>query len=174
MRPLGLPPNERDNWGRLNEGQRRYAWEQYNLALVRRGRSIDHPIPDISGNHSDADARRTDSDEQRAAENPASGEDGDEDAEAILDNLPEAPTDSVEDIDESYFERNSQRASDQQSYSMADSSLATPTKPPAKRQRVEDGASTSKLPGTAQGQGGNNLGEDSVRPFKLPKLACIS
>lgn len=169
MRPLGLPPNERDNWGRLNEGQRRYAWEQYNLALVRRGRSIDHPIPDISGDHSDADSGRTDSNEQQAAASTDSGEDGDEDAEAILNNLPEAPTDSVEDIDESYFERNSQGSSNQRNHSMADSSLATPTKPPNKRQRVDDGASTSKLPGTAQGQGGNNLGEDSVRPFKLPK-----
>lgn len=29
----------------MNEGQRRYAMEQYNLALVRRGLPIDHPIP---------------------------------------------------------------------------------------------------------------------------------
>lgn len=44
-RPLGLPPNQRPNWERLNEGQRRYAYEQYNLARVRRGLDIDHPIP---------------------------------------------------------------------------------------------------------------------------------
>ena len=43
-RPLGPPPDERPNWGRLNEGQRRYAWEQYLLARVRRGLPIDHPI----------------------------------------------------------------------------------------------------------------------------------
>lgn len=30
----------------MNEGQRRYAMEQYNLALVRRGLPIDHPIPE--------------------------------------------------------------------------------------------------------------------------------
>lgn len=41
-----VKPNLRPNWDRLNEGQRRYAWEQYNLALVRRGLPIDHPIPD--------------------------------------------------------------------------------------------------------------------------------
>ncbi|MGL5689581.1 MAG: hypothetical protein ACRDD8_02070, partial [Bacteroidales bacterium] len=45
-RPLGPPPDERPNWDSLNEGQRRYAWEQYNLAKVRRGIPIDHPIPD--------------------------------------------------------------------------------------------------------------------------------
>lgn len=44
-RPLGPPPDERPNWDRLNEGQRRYAWEQYKLARVRRGLPIDHPIP---------------------------------------------------------------------------------------------------------------------------------
>lgn len=39
------PPDERPNWPRLNEGQRRYAWEQYNRALVNRGLPINHPIP---------------------------------------------------------------------------------------------------------------------------------
>ena len=47
-RPLGPPPDERPNWDSLNEGQRRYAWEQYNLAKVRRGIPIDHPIPGTS------------------------------------------------------------------------------------------------------------------------------
>lgn len=41
-----IPPYERPNWARMNEGQRRYAMEQYNLALVRRGLPIDHPIPE--------------------------------------------------------------------------------------------------------------------------------
>lgn len=31
------PPYERPNWDSMNEGQKRYAMEQYNLALVRRG-----------------------------------------------------------------------------------------------------------------------------------------
>ena len=47
-RPLGPPPDERPNWNSLNEGQKRYAWEQYNLAKVRRGIPIDHPIPGTS------------------------------------------------------------------------------------------------------------------------------
>lgn len=38
------PPYERPNWERLNEGQRRYAMEQYNLALVRRGQYFEPPI----------------------------------------------------------------------------------------------------------------------------------
>ncbi|PRD25778.1 UNVERIFIED_CONTAM: hypothetical protein NCL1_39929 [Trichonephila clavipes] len=44
-RSLGPPPDERPNWENLNEGQKRYAYEQYNLARVRRGLPIDHPIP---------------------------------------------------------------------------------------------------------------------------------
>lgn len=36
-RPLGPPPYERPNWETMNEGQRRYAMEQWNLARVRRG-----------------------------------------------------------------------------------------------------------------------------------------
>ena len=47
-RPLGPPPDERPNWDNLNEGQKRYAWEQYNLAKVRRGIPIDHPTPGTS------------------------------------------------------------------------------------------------------------------------------
>lgn len=41
--PLKPPPNERPNWNSLNEGQRRYAWEQYNLARVRRGKLFRNP-----------------------------------------------------------------------------------------------------------------------------------
>lgn len=44
-RALGPPPDERPNWAGMNEGQKRYAYEQYNLARVRRGLPIDHPIP---------------------------------------------------------------------------------------------------------------------------------
>lgn len=45
QRPLGAHPSERPNWGSMNEGQRRYAVEQYQLARVRRGLDIDHPFP---------------------------------------------------------------------------------------------------------------------------------
>lgn len=43
-RPLLPPPYKRPNWSRLNNGQKRYAMEQYNLALVRRGKYFKPPI----------------------------------------------------------------------------------------------------------------------------------
>ncbi|GFR06397.1 capsid protein VP1 [Trichonephila clavata] len=46
-RGLSKPPHERPNWANMNEGQKRYAYEQYNLARVRRGLPIDHPIPSL-------------------------------------------------------------------------------------------------------------------------------
>lgn len=45
-RALGPPPDLRPNYYNMNEGQKRYAWEQYNLARVRRGLPVDHPHPD--------------------------------------------------------------------------------------------------------------------------------
>lgn len=46
MTRLKGPPDTRKNYKNLNEGQKRYAWEQYKLALVRRGLPIDHPVPE--------------------------------------------------------------------------------------------------------------------------------
>lgn len=42
-----IHPQDKPNWPDLNEGQKRYAVEQYQLARVRRGLPIDHPVPDI-------------------------------------------------------------------------------------------------------------------------------
>uniref|UniRef100_A0AAU7E1U3 VP1 protein n=1 Tax=Rousettus bat parvovirus TaxID=3141931 RepID=A0AAU7E1U3_9VIRU len=42
-KPLGPHPRDRPNWDRLNEGQRRYAVEQWKLARVRRGERFDPP-----------------------------------------------------------------------------------------------------------------------------------
>lgn len=50
----------RPNWDHMNEGQRRYAMEQYNLALVRRGSRF--PSPD------DDPELELDEDEQRAVD----------------------------------------------------------------------------------------------------------
>lgn len=75
--PLKPHPEERDNWEYLNEGQRRYAVEQWQLARVRRGLPIDHPIPEVP--------------ENRPAVLP-SGED-------ILAELPEGNPEDVEDFD---------------------------------------------------------------------------
>lgn len=52
-RALGPPPYERPNWQNINEGQRRYAMEQWNLARVRRGLTIDHPIPEADSEEED-------------------------------------------------------------------------------------------------------------------------
>lgn len=43
VRPLGPNPMERPNWDTMNEGQRRYAMEQWNLARVRRGELFVNP-----------------------------------------------------------------------------------------------------------------------------------
>jgi hypothetical protein len=46
VRPLGPNPQDRPNWDSMNEGQRRYAMEQWNLARVRRGEYFDPPGDD--------------------------------------------------------------------------------------------------------------------------------
>lgn len=46
VRPLGPNPQDRPNWDDLNEGQRRYAMEQWNLARVRRGERFEPPGDD--------------------------------------------------------------------------------------------------------------------------------
>nr|WEY02541.1 MAG: structural protein [Canine parvovirus] len=46
VRPLGPNPQDRPNWDSMNEGQRRYAMEQWNLARVRRGERFDPPGDD--------------------------------------------------------------------------------------------------------------------------------
>ena len=42
VKPLGPNPQDRPNWNSLNEGQRRYAMEQWKLARVRRGEHFDN------------------------------------------------------------------------------------------------------------------------------------
>lgn len=49
VRPLGPNPEDRPNWDSMNEGQRRYAMEQWNLARVRRGERFDPPGDDDHG-----------------------------------------------------------------------------------------------------------------------------
>lgn len=46
VRPLGPNPQDRPNWNSLNEGQKRYAMEQWNLARVRRGEHFEPPGDD--------------------------------------------------------------------------------------------------------------------------------
>lgn len=43
QRPLGPNPKDRPNWDSMNEGQKRYAMEQWKLARVRRGEYFTPP-----------------------------------------------------------------------------------------------------------------------------------
>lgn len=74
-RKLKPPPSERPNYDSLNDGQKRYAWEQYKLALVRRGLPIDHPIPetDKAETEDDQDIEKTHSDNHDDNSMPAIG-----------------------------------------------------------------------------------------------------
>lgn len=172
------PPNERPNWNRLNEGQRRYAWEQYNLALVRRGIPINHPIPGSNGDG----PGNADDDLDAILARPAAGEEtlaADLGREIEGQGQEDVERQAIQDFDESYFESNTESVGDKRSHpvdnEMADSSM-TPTKPGgahgAKRRLTEAGPSTSadggkKLPGTARDQGGNG-NEGGPRDAPLP------
>lgn len=46
QRPLGPNPKDRPNWDSMNEGQKRYAMEQWKLARVRRGEYFKPPGED--------------------------------------------------------------------------------------------------------------------------------
>ena len=125
------PPDQRPNWNRLNEGQRRYAWEQYNLALVRRGLPINHPIPE-SG-HSNTDRREPSG---GINETPSFEDVLNEGNQEILDGP------SIEDFDESHFESGAQGPNNQSDSDMADSTVGQRPQA-AKRQRTEAGPRTS-------------------------------
>lgn len=174
------PPDQRSNWHRLNEGQRRYAWEQYNLALVRRGIPINHPVPERdrspvrpAADDIDLDAVLAEPhpDEQRVADEVEADIRTDElpTAEDILNNLPDVEEDAVQDIDESHFESSGEMSAGQHSFQSPDTSRGTPKRAGGPPQNVD--AAKRRLIGTGRDQGssGNPLGEDSARPFRLPK-----
>ena len=155
------PPNKRSNWHKMNEGNRRYAMEQYNLARVRRGLPVDHPIP---GNEGPSDTDNLDDILSRPREGEAgladaldreiSGAQGQENLERQ----------AIEDFDEGLFESTDQGDRDQHSGAMADSTVGNVSHeqpgPAPKRQRTQGGG--HKLPGTAKGQaGGEGIGGGS-------------
>jgi hypothetical protein len=89
VRPLGPPPYSRPNWGRLNEGQRRYAMEQYNynnIARVRRGLPVDHSRPSSTITSSESD---TGSHSEAASENPPVSPSDSDDLAGIIRTLDE-------------------------------------------------------------------------------------
>lgn len=170
-----IHPSEKPNWGRLNEGQRRYAVEQYNLALVRRGIPIDHPIPERPGDFGDwldehhegeEDLRdQLDRDlggqQQQSEPEESPPYDNSEAYNAQFEDLvhdSNNPDWDPNDVDEGHFEdhhENNNNIFDHPAPTiMADTSTGSSSSAP-KRPRAEDGADSSakaggkkKLPGT--------------------------
>ena len=148
MRPLKEPPPLRRNWNRLNEGQRRYAMEQYNLARVRRGVRFEAP-GETNNSVSSAGVNAPQEHEEHPSfeEALAEGEQGD--------------LDDVHDIDEDLFEEHNDMADSTGGTSMqVEPSTSTsgkgrkrPRKEGTDRMRSDPGQ--FRLPGTARGQGGN-------------------
>ena len=136
-----IPPNERPNWQYLHEGQRRYAYEQYNLARLRRNLPIDHPVPEKQGEYDHRGTSETPSNLEREREdNERAVEEFDDDdgqidpsAEEILAGLPDAAEDNSEEFDESLLEDSSQGPVGSSVRAMADNAPMTPTQTPGKR-----------------------------------------
>lgn len=57
-RKLKPPPPERANWNSMNEGQKRYAMEQYNKALVHRGHYFTPPSSPTAPNSPEGFSRQ--------------------------------------------------------------------------------------------------------------------
>lgn len=169
-RPLGPPPDERPNWDSLNEGQRRYAWEQYNLAKVRRGIPIDHPIPGSSN----AEPAQPNTQEQdyinefdlSLLDNNAPQENQEE---ASLDEILDSPVDSV---DHQNIINELQNMSNGQTPMQVDQVASTSggENRGQKRRRTEGPGGTS-LPGTAGGMGGGGM-EQAVEPIPRPMYSA--
>ncbi len=167
-----IPPHQRSNWSKLNEGQKRYAYEQYKLALVRRGLPIDHDRPNVS-------AEREEGSEQAGGGSQVAGPSGTE-SQSVYDTASEGEPDDFETAHE--FE------SDDEGTLVGDSDgeeMAPPGKSVAstsgtggtaiKRKKttdsgVDDGFS---LPGTAMDQadqGGNGFEQtEASKKLALPR-----
>lgn len=145
-----IPPNERQNWNRMNEGQRRYAWEQYNLALVRRGLPINHPIP-VLDNESEGESVY----ETAQEDNDVS------DSDTLIGDL----LSDNEDIDMAPVDP-------QPSTSKDTTEGGKGVGKGTKRKKTNDsGVSTGfSLPGTAadQGAGGSGGSAEELQPVSLP------
>lgn len=169
-RPLGPPPDERPNWGRLNEGQRRYAWEQYNLAKVRRGIQVDHPIPDSENNQPTESVQERPPTEapintQDVDNTPEEAQVDDFDIDEVLDR-PIDPDILEAAIDDLGLRGMSEAVSSSAGGSKRDGGAQGGI---TKRQRTAT-AGTS-LPGTAGGMGGESM-EQAVEPIPRPMYSA--
>lgn len=171
-RPLGPPPDERPNWDSLNEGQRRYAWEQYNLAKVRRGIPIDHPIPGASN----AEPAQPHPEEQdyidefdlSLLDNHAPQENQEE---ASLDEILDKPVDP---IDHQNIINELQNMSNGQTPMQVDQVASTSGgQGRGQKRRRTEGAGGTSLPGTGGGMGGSGM-EQAVEPIPRPMYSAHS
>lgn len=170
-RPLGPPPDERPNWDSLNEGQRRYAWEQYNLAKVRRGIPIDHPIPGTSN----AEPAQLNQEEQDYINefdlslldnNTPQGNQ----EEASLDEILDRPVDPVDHQNIINELQNMSNGPEPIEIDQPSSSTGGNQGRGQKRRRTE-GAGGTSLPGTAGGMGGGGM-EQAVEPIPRPMYSA--
>nr|QTE03940.1 MAG: VP2 [Tarsiger cyanurus ambidensovirus] len=147
-----IHPSEKPNWDSLHEGQRRYAVEQYNLALVRRGLPVDHPVPEKE------EAPREDS----GAAPELSAEE-----QQVIDDF---DTDLLDDDHHSMAPPiGGTRSAEADSPSAP---VAKKAKGPKADKRKADSMGSTSLPGTAMDQGGGGGGGDdgrsTVRQVALP------
>lgn len=170
-RPLGPPPDKRPNWDSLNEGQRRYAWEQYNLAKVRRGIPIDHPIPGTSN----AEPAQLNQEEQDYINefdlslldnNTSQGNQ----EEASLDEILDRPVDPVDHQNIINELQNMSNGPEPIEIDQPSSSTGGNQGRGQKRRRTEGVGGTS-LPGTAGGMGGGGM-EQAVEPIPRPMYSA--
>lgn len=170
-RPLGPSPDERPNWGSLNEGQKRYAWEQYNLAKVRRGIPIDHPIPGTTN----AEPAQLNQEEQDYINefdlslldnNTPQGNQ----EEASLDEILDRPVDPVDHQNIINELQNMSNGPEPIEIDQPSSSTGGNQGRGQKRRRTE-GAGGTSLPGTAGGMGGGGM-EQAVEPIPRPMYSA--
>lgn len=170
-----IHPQDKPNWDTLNESRRRYAVEQYNLARVRRGLPVDHPVPgEPEYNHRGEQPE----DPLDKLDEPIEGE------EELRDQL-------AKDLGEAEHQGNTEdgteRPSDQHHSPVhsesrqRDMSMEVSSSQQGGNKRTIDQtgdaamdggnkrrAGGTKLPGTAKGQGNNAQGEGGPRDFELP------
>lgn len=173
-RPLGPPPDERPNWERLNEGQRRYAWEQYNLAKVRRGISIDHPIPD-SANNQPAEPVQEEPAEAPEEHSPVLDNNQEAEEEPFdLDEILDRPVDpdlleaTINELGLRDMSTGSQPMEVEQVSSTGNAPKRTSTSSSSSTKRVR---TSSSLPGTAGGIGGGGM-EQAMEPIPRPMYSA--
>lgn len=180
------PPYERPNWNRMNAGQQRYAMEQYNLALVRRGARFESPqveedepetvdIASQHSNHSEHDAIHDLDELDKLLDELPGSQGGDKSTTGASTS---APSDTA--TSSRHHINTSQEAGPSSAHQPMDTPPPTPLKRTADEaiggssKKQNTGTSGSALPGTSGNTdgmvGGNATGEDSSRAIaNIPK-----